>query len=116
VAFGAEPEFIDDERVKAALTAAQLEDFALDRPVAADGNNLSGGQRQRIGIARALYRDVKLLILDEATSNLDQETENAFVEALDTLRGKVTMIVIAHRENTLEKCDKVIRLTEKSEK
>ena len=65
-----------------------------------------------IGIARALYRDVELLILDEATSNLDSNTENAFISALETLAGKLTMVVIAHRLNTLEKCDKVINLNE----
>ena len=116
VALGVDKGSIDDEKVRNALHLAQLDEFELDRPVSADGNNLSGGQKQRIGIARALYRDVKLLILDEATSNLDSETENAFVSALDALRGKLTLIVIAHRENTLEKCDKVIHLTESEEK
>ena len=111
VAFGVPRENIDDSKVLNALKLAQLEEFDLDRVISADGNNLSGGQKQRIGIARALYRDVKLLILDEATSNLDKNTEEAFVSALDNLQGKLTLIVIAHRENTIEKCDKVINLT-----
>ncbi|MBO7153464.1 MAG: ATP-binding cassette domain-containing protein, partial [Lentisphaeria bacterium] len=111
IAFGVAPEFIDDQKVKKAMQMAQLSDFDPERIISADGNNLSGGQRQRIGIARALYRDVKLLILDEATSNLDTETEQAFVAALNNLKGKLTLIVIAHRENTLEQCDKIIRLS-----
>ena len=115
IAFGVPEEHIDDEKVRYALELAQLSEFSSDRLISADGNNLSGGQRQRIGIARALYRDVKLLILDEATSNLDQETERAFVSALDNLKGKLTVIVIAHRENTLEKCDQVIRLSANGE-
>ena len=73
-------------------------------------HEFSGGQRQRIGIARALYRKVKLLILDEATSALDAETENAFCEVLRDLRGKVTLLVISHRESTLEICDRRISL------
>lgn len=113
VAFGVESSEIDDSKVRRALELAQLTEFDLDRPISADGNNLSGGQRQRIGIARALYRDVKLLILDEATSNLDKSTEEAFVSALDNLRGKLTLIVVAHRTNTLEKCDKIINLSGK---
>ena len=111
IAFGIAPEFIDDRKVRKATQMAQLSDFDPERIISADGNNLSGGQRQRIGIARALYRDVKLLILDEATSNLDTETEQAFVAALNNLKGKLTLIVIAHRENTLEQCDKIIRLS-----
>jgi ABC-type bacteriocin/lantibiotic exporter with double-glycine peptidase domain len=72
--------------------------------------NLSGGQRQRIGIARALYKNVKVLILDEATSALDAETENAFCDVLASLKGKVTLIVISHRESTLASCDRLLNL------
>ncbi len=112
VAFGVPADQIDDKKVKEALELAQLTEFELDRQISADGNNLSGGQKQRIGIARALYREVKLLILDEATSNLDTDTEEAFVSALDNLRGKLTLIVIAHRQNTIEKCDQIINLSD----
>ena len=112
IAFGVPPELVDEEKIKNAISLAQLEGFSPEHPISADGSNLSGGQRQRIGIARALYRDVELLILDEATSNLDSNTENAFISALETLAGKLTMVVIAHRLNTLEKCDKVINLNE----
>ena len=70
-----------------------------------NGVRLSGGQRQRLGIARALYGRPELLVLDEATSALDYETEQALVSALDTLRGKLTIVTIAHRLSTVEKCD-----------
>ena len=107
VAFGEKD--IDLQRVVYALKMAGLENFSPDFELTAQGN-LSGGQRQRIGIARALYKDIKLLILDEATSALDAETENAFCELLETLQGKITMIVISHRESTLACCSKRINL------
>ena len=107
VAFG--EEHIDFEKVKKCLALAGLEEFAPEYLLTANGN-LSGGQKQRIGIARALYADAKLLILDEATSALDAQTENAFCEVLKELKGKVTMIVISHRESTLDACDKKLIL------
>lgn len=116
VAFGLPAEAIDDEQVWQALEMAQIADWAKSVPGGLDyvlhdsGSNLSGGQRQRIGIARALYPNPKLLILDEATSALDNETESAFVEALEHLNGKLTMVVIAHRLSTIEKCTRHIRL------
>ena len=107
VAFGEEN--IDLDKVKRSLELAGLSDFAPEYQLTANGN-LSGGQKQRIGIARALYADAKLLILDEATSALDAQTENAFCEVLNDLKGKVTLIVISHRESTLDACDKKIEL------
>lgn len=107
VAFGEENP--DLENVKAALKLAGLENFSPDTELTAAGN-LSGGQRQRIGIARALYKNVKVLILDEATSALDAETENAFCDVLASLKGKVTLIVISHRESTLASCDRLLNL------
>ena len=107
VAFGEEN--IDLDKVKNALQLAGLSDFAPEFELTAQGN-LSGGQRQRIGIARALYHEVKILICDEATSALDAETENAFCEVLQELKGKVTLIVISHRESTLDACDRKIIL------
>ena len=110
VAFGA-PGGIDRERVAAALKTAQLAEFVASLPDGADtvigenGVRLSGGQRQRLGIARALYGRPELLVLDEATSALDYDTEQALVSALDTLRGKLTIVTIAHRLSTVEKCD-----------
>ena len=74
------------------------------------GVRLSGGQRQRIGIARALYHNPKLLILDEATSALDTQTEQAIMDEINDLRQDITIILIAHRLNTLKKCDNIILL------
>ena len=74
------------------------------------GVNLSGGQIQRIGIARALYKNPKFLILDEATSALDNKTEKKVLSTINNLAGDITLIMIAHRLNTLSSCDKVLEL------
>lgn len=106
----------DDEQLWKAVEQAQLKDFIeslpnrLDTVVGERGIRLSGGQRQRIGIARALYNKPELLVLDEATSSLDNETEKAVIEAIDNLYGKITMIVVAHRLTTIEKCDVIYKL------
>ena len=116
IAFGLDENEIDDDKVWAALKKAQLEEFVkncpdqLDMNVGDRGVRLSGGQRQRIGIARALYYDPKLLIFDEATSALDTETEGAVMQAIESLYGKKTMIIIAHRLSTLEKCDIIYKV------
>ena len=82
----------------------------LDTQIGERGIRLSGGQRQRIGIARALYIDPKILVLDEATSALDNDTEAAIMESVNSLHGKKTLIIIAHRLQTIEKCDIVYRV------
>ncbi len=116
VAWGIPGSLIDDARVWQALETAQLAGFVralplgLDAPVAENGANLSGGQRQRLGIARAMYKAPELLILDEATSALDADTEAAFADALETLHGKVTMLIITHRTETASRCDINIKL------
>ena len=113
VAFGSEP---DEERVWHALKEAQLEQFVkglpdgIDTKIGERGVRLSGGQRQRIGIARALYTDPEMLVFDEATSSLDNETEAAIMESINSLHGKKTMIIIAHRLQTIEGCDMVYRV------
>ena len=71
---------------------------------------LSGGQRQRIGIARALYFDPKILIFDESTSALDNDTELALMETINKLKGKITMILITHRTSSLTHCDKIFQI------
>lgn len=116
VAFGIPEEEIDDERVMQALKEAQLDEFVkglpdgLDTTIGERGIRLSGGQRQRIGIARALYEDPEILILDEATSALDNDTEAAIMESINHFQGKKTLVIIAHRLQTIEKCDMVFRV------
>ena len=116
VAFGVPEEEIDDKKLWYALKEAQLDEFVKTLPegintgIGERGIRLSGGQRQRIGIARALYNDPEVLILDEATSALDNETEAAIMESINRLHGRKTLIIIAHRLQTIEKCDMVFRV------
>lgn len=116
VAFGYADEDIDDTRVWAALQKASLDEFVrglpegLDTGIGERGIRLSGGQRQRIGIARALFEDPEVLVLDEATSALDNETESAIMESINSLHGHKTLVIIAHRLQTIEKCDMVYRV------
>jgi ABC-type multidrug transport system fused ATPase/permease subunit len=116
VAFGYADEDIDDNKVWQALKEASLDEFVrslpegLDTSIGERGIRLSGGQRQRIGIARALFEDPEVLVLDEATSALDNETESAIMESINKLHGRKTLIIIAHRLQTIEKCDMVYRV------
>jgi ATP-binding cassette, subfamily B, bacterial PglK len=116
IAFGLIDDEIDEQAVLRAISAAQLEQFVselsggLDTNVGERGIRLSGGQRQRIGIARALYHDPAVLILDEATSSLDMETEYGVMDAVNSLHGKKTVIIVAHRLSTVESCDFLFRL------
>lgn len=118
IAFGILEEEIDEEAVREAVRKAQLFDFVdnlsdgLDTMVGDRGVRLSGGQRQRIGIARALYHDPEILILDEATSALDNETESAVMEAIDSLKGLKTMIIIAHRLTTIRNVDVIYEVAD----
>ena len=75
-----------------------------------NGGNLSGGQRQRVAIARALYLDRPVLVLDEATSNLDNESEERIAETLSALHGRKTIVIVAHRPRTTRLADQIIRL------
>ena len=117
IAFGVSKAEIDMSAVERAARAAQIHHFvSTELPegyatkVGDRGIRLSGGQRQRVGIARALYEDPSILLMDEATSALDLETEAAVTESIRELSGKKTIIVIAHREISLQACDKVIQL------
>ena len=116
IAFGLPDDEIDDLAVARALRAARLESFVrtlprgLESTVGHEGIRLSGGQRQRIAIARALYHDPSVLIMDEATNALDDETEFEIMTELRTLQKEKTVIVVAHRPSTVDRCDQLIRL------
>ncbi|MEO0706199.1 MAG: ABC transporter ATP-binding protein [Cyanobacteria bacterium J06649_5] len=117
IAYGVPVEEIDNERLQQAIAAAQLEELIDQMPdgvkteVGERGVRVSGGQRQRIGIARALYHGREILVLDEATSALDTETEQLVSEAINALAGSKTLIIIAHRYSTIEKCDRIYELS-----
>jgi len=116
IAIGIAETEIDEIAIIEALKSAQLEEFVaslpegLDTVVGERGVRLSGGQRQRIGIARALYHRPSVLVLDEATSSLDTETEHGVMQAVQALQGDKTVIIVAHRLSTVEYCDRLYRL------
>ncbi len=113
IAFGVPEDLIDSARIQQAIDSAQLSELVDQLPlglqtmVGERGVLLSGGQRQRVGIARALYHEREILVLDEATAALDQETESLVTDAIRSLSGTKTMIIIAHRLSTLEHCDRL---------
>jgi ABC-type multidrug transport system fused ATPase/permease subunit len=116
VAFGIDDSEIDDERVWKALEEAQMKDViensreGLDTMIGERGIRFSGGQKQRFAIARALYYDPDILVLDEATAALDTETEQAVMDSIQMLSGRKTLIIIAHRITTIKQCDKIYRI------
>ena len=116
IALGIPPDKINDEYLFSAIKNAQLDNFINDLPsgvetkVGEKGIQISGGQIQRIGIARALYNQPEILILDEATSALDNKTERNFIDSIEILKKKQTIIMIAHRMTSLKNCDKIFEL------
>ena len=117
IAFGVAKIDIDLKRVEFVARQAQIDDFIQSQLplgyhtlVGERGVMLSGGQRQRIGIARALYKNPQVLFMDEATSALDTETEQAVNEAIQNLNGKMTMVIIAHRESAVAQCNQILKL------
>ena len=116
IAFGIDADKIDERRIWEVLEEAQLKSFVEELPEGLDtaigdrGVRISGGQRQRLGIARALYHNPEILVFDEATSALDGDTEAAVMEAVNSFHGKKTMVIIAHRLNTIAKCDVIYKV------
>lgn len=116
ISFGIPSDAIDQKKLKAAVEKSQLTEFVASLPdgletvVGERGVRLSGGQRQRIGIARALYNNPPVLVLDEATSSLDIDTEHEVMKAVVELQGIKTILIIAHRFSTVENCDYVYKL------
>jgi ATP-binding cassette, subfamily B, bacterial PglK len=113
IAFGLTEKEIDQEKLKEAIEASQLDEFVkrlpngLDTFIGERGIRLSGGQRQRVGIARALYNNPEILVMDEATSSLDNITEKFVIQAIENLKKERTVIIIAHRLTTVKNCDKL---------
>ncbi|MDA9107626.1 ATP-binding cassette domain-containing protein, partial [Flavobacteriaceae bacterium] len=116
IAFGIHDEVIDELSLKNAIKASQLDVFLDDLPLGLEtivgerGVRLSGGQRQRIGIARALYHNPSVLVLDEATSSLDTETEKGVMDSINILQREKTIIIIAHRLSTVSNCDRLYKI------
>ena len=120
IAFGIDADRVNEDRIWEILKEAQLDEFirslpeGLETKIGDRGVRLSGGQRQRIGIARALYHNPEILVFDEATSALDGDTEAALMEAINSFHGRKTMIIIAHRLNTIEKCDRIYKVADET--
>ena len=116
ICFGLDIKSVDVKMIKKAITEAQLDEFINQLPNGVDtlvgerGIQISGGQKQRIGLARALYNNPEVIIMDEGTSALDKETENGILSTIKNLKGKKTIIMIAHNKDSLKNCDSIFEL------
>ena len=116
IALGVNEEEIDMNKIESAVHNSQCSEFIknlpkkLDTTIGEQGIRLSGGQRQRIGIARALYNNPNLLVMDEATSSLDEKTENEIINSINLMRGKKTIIISAHKKSILKECDLIYKI------
>jgi len=116
IAFGVSPEKIDFKKIKYAAKKAKIHEFVENLPegyktsVGENGVRLSGGQKQRIGIARALYNNVSILVLDEATSSLDAKTEHLIIDSIEKMNKEITIIMIAHRLTSLKNCNRILEV------
>ena len=119
IAFGTNENDIDKEALANALKAVSLDTYFrrneidIEKKIGERGVKLSGGQIQRIGIARALYKNPKILILDEATSALDKSTEDKIIDEIYTLPKDITTLIISHRTEILKRCDKIFSIKNK---
>ena len=120
IALGVVDDQINDDQINKAIAQAQMQDAISQLPdglntnLGESGVKLSGGQRQRIALARAFYFNRKILILDEATSSLDLETETQIIDYLKNLKDKVTVVSIAHRAKSLEHCNRIMTINKGS--
>jgi ATP-binding cassette, subfamily B, bacterial PglK len=120
IAFGISPDKIDNNLLQEVIKMSRLEslvsksDNGVDFVVGDRGNNLSGGQAQRVGIARALYHQPTVLVLDEATSSLDSSTEKLIIDTVKNLKGKLTIVLVTHKMSAISSCDRVFEITNES--
>ena len=120
IAFGISPDKIDNNLLQEAIKMSRLESFVsksdngVDFVVGDRGNNLSGGQAQRVGIARALYHQPTILVLDEATSSLDGSTEKLIIDTIKNLKGKMTIVFVTHKMSAISSCDRVFEIKNES--
>ena len=116
IAFGESSEQINDEKVNEVIDSSGLRPLlnkneqGINLVLGERGIRLSGGEKQRVGIARALYKNPKILILDEATSSLDTLTEREIIASVNKLKNKITIIIVTHRLNTVKNCEKILLL------
>ena len=120
VSFGSEDINIDQKKLSEAIKLSQLDKFVNEQKdglktlIGENGAKISGGQIQRIGIARSLYRNNEILILDESTNSLDEETEKEFFKSLMNLKGNRTIIIISHNKENLKNCDKIFNIKDQT--